>query len=131
CLLNDNQFIQFAWQDLRVVLFMSAVHRGQEWVTQLRRRLAKTATNSAITEAPFGDEPCKEMVIPLWDDEYNHNINGVDRFDGYKAEYDTKRLTYCTWKPFWYFLFEALIINAYLLCARGLEGQKHLFKSQL
>ena len=131
CLSQDKQSVQFGWQDARIVLFMSTVHNGKQWVIRRRRRPAKTSTNSKTTRKPFGNRVEKEMKIPKWVDEYNHNMNAVDRFDQSKAECELKRLCYRTWKPLWNFLFQASIINAYLLTFRGPEdGEKPPFASQ-
>ncbi|EKG09020.1 hypothetical protein MPH_14001 [Macrophomina phaseolina MS6] len=116
--------MQFGWQDARIVLFMSTVHDGKQWVIRRRRRPTKTSTNSKITRKPFGDNVEQDMEIPRWADEYNHNKNVVDRFDQFKAERQINRLCYRTWKPLWNFLFQSSIINAYLLTCRGLDDDE-------
>jgi hypothetical protein len=69
CLSQDKQSVQFGWQDARIVLFMSTVHNGKQWVIRRRRRPAKTSTNSKTTRKPFGNRVEKEMKIPKWVDE--------------------------------------------------------------
>ncbi|EKG08982.1 Pectate lyase catalytic [Macrophomina phaseolina MS6] len=124
CLSQDEQSMQFGWQDARIVLFMSTVHDGKQWVIRRRRRPTKTSTNSKITQKPFGDNVEQDMEIPRWADEYNHNKNAVDRFDQFKAERQINRLCYRTWKPLWNFLFQSSIISAYLLTCRGLDDDE-------
>ena len=48
CLSNDNRVLQVAWKDQNMVLFMTTVHTGKEYVERLRRRPGKTATCAYI-----------------------------------------------------------------------------------
>ena len=61
-----------------MVLFITTVYIGKEYVKRLRRRLGKTATNTRISREIFREASTKKLSIPLFIDIYNHYINSVD-----------------------------------------------------
>ena len=70
-----------AWQDNNIVLALSiihTIHTADNFITRQRKRLAKTSTSTRIVRCVFGDNPVKELEIPTFIDDYNHNIGGVD-----------------------------------------------------
>ena len=73
---DDMEVLQMAWKDAQVVLFMSTIHDGHDVVQRLRRR---PHTQSAQNTLVFGKDKVKWLWIPKFIDEYNHNMNGVDR----------------------------------------------------
>ena len=52
---------------------------------------------------------------PLLCSEYCCHYQNVDRFDQAKSQYLISRRSYRSWKYLWYFAFQAMIINAYIL----------------
>jgi hypothetical protein len=44
-----------------------------------RKRPKATSINAKIAREPFGDESIKVLSIPVFIDNYNHYMNGVDR----------------------------------------------------
>ena len=70
-----------AWQDNNIVLALSiihTIHTADNFITRQRKRLAKTSTSARIVRYMFRDNPVKELEIPTFIDDYNHNIGGVD-----------------------------------------------------
>jgi hypothetical protein len=49
-----------------------------DFVARQQKRPAKTFTSSNIVCTVFRDDPIKELLIPVFIDDYNHNIRGVD-----------------------------------------------------
>jgi hypothetical protein len=81
------------WQDNNFVLGFSTVHTIHEassWVVSERNRPSKTSINSAITRKVFGGLPSISLDIPIWVDDYNHNMNSVDLANQFRQPYDTK-----------------------------------------
>ena len=72
-----------------MVLFMSTVSNSRDKVKRLRRRPAKSATNTRTSRAVFGDMTIKELDIPAFIDMYNHYMNGVDNADQLRLYYNT------------------------------------------
>lgn len=60
---KDRKVLEFAWKDQNVVLFMTTVHTGEEWVKSKRRRPPKTATNARTSRKVFGELAVKELLI--------------------------------------------------------------------
>ena len=112
---SDKRVMEFAWKDQNVVLFMSTISNGRETVQRLRRRPAKTATNTRTSRAVFGEMTTKELDIPEFIDMYNHYMNGVDCADQLRCYYNTQRVHVKSWKPLWHFLLDSTIVNSYLL----------------
>ncbi len=70
-----------AWQDNNIVLALSTVHTiyiVNDFITRQRKRLAKTSTSIQIVRPVFGDNLVKELKIPVFINDYNHNIGGVN-----------------------------------------------------
>ena len=110
---EDGKVAQFAWKDQQVVLFMSTVHTGKQYIERMRRRPAKTSTNARTSRAPFGDLAVKKLPIPDFIDFYNHFMNGVDVADQLRCYYNTQRIHVKTWKPLWHFLLDTAVSNSY------------------
>jgi hypothetical protein len=70
-----------AWQDNNIVLALSNVYtmdQAEDFREKVRKRPAKTSTNSRIVRRVFGDNHKKELQIPCFIDDYNHYMGGVD-----------------------------------------------------
>jgi hypothetical protein len=71
----------FVWQDNNIVLALSniyTVHTVNDFVARQRKRPVKTFTSDNIVRIVFGDNLIKELQIPIFIDDYNYNIRGVD-----------------------------------------------------
>jgi hypothetical protein len=53
-------------------------HRIEPKIFRMRKRLKKTALNAKIIYKPFRDKSTKILLIPIFIDDYNHYIEGVD-----------------------------------------------------
>ena len=93
---------------------MTTVSNSRKKIKRLRRRPAKTATNTRTSRAIFGqDEARKELLIPEFIDQYNHYINSVDNADQLRSYYSTQRVHFKSWKPLWHFLLDTTVTNSY------------------
>jgi hypothetical protein len=54
------------------------VDKAKDFREKVRKRPAKTSTNSRIVRQVFGDDHRKELQIPCFIDNYNYHIRGVD-----------------------------------------------------
>ena len=85
-----------AWQDNNIILALSnihTVHRAEDFRERQRKRPAKTSTNRRIVRKVFGDQYTKELNIPCFIDDYNHNIGGIDLANQFRELYETHRAT--------------------------------------
>lgn len=76
---EDNLINFIAWKDNALVLFMSTVDEGKELVERLRKRPSETSTSAKTARKPFGDQAMKKLLIPAFDDNYNHGMGYVDQ----------------------------------------------------
>jgi hypothetical protein len=109
---RDN-VLCLAWQDNNVVFGLSTIHSPDDFVLSNRKRPAKTSTNAAIARAPFGDEVRRQLEIPIFIDDYNHHMGGIDIANQYRSSYETHRKGERNWLPILYFFLDAAIINAF------------------
>ena len=61
-----------------VAITMSTVHSSVEMVTRKRKRPKPSSSKAKTARAPFGDQPTKELEIPVLYDDYNHHMLEVD-----------------------------------------------------
>jgi hypothetical protein len=73
-----GKVIQFLWKGSQLVLFMSTVHRGSEYIERERVRPAKGTAGHTSSLKAFGTERVKKQMIPCFIDDYNHHKNAVD-----------------------------------------------------
>jgi hypothetical protein len=102
-----------AWQDNNIVLGLSTLHSADSFVPCKRRRPGKTSTNRAIARRAFGKEVTKELEIPIFINDYNHYINGVDLVNQYRSFYEVYLKGYCNWLSLLYFFINAAVVNAW------------------
>jgi hypothetical protein len=91
------------------------VHTVNDFVARQRKRPAKTSTSDSIVRTVFRDDPIKELLIPVFIDDYNHNIRGVDIANQLREAYKTHRATQRNWWPLFYWLIDVVVINSYRL----------------
>jgi hypothetical protein len=60
-------------------LEMTTGHRIEPKIDLLRKRPKKTDLNARITREPFGENPIKVLTTPIFIDDYNHYIGGIDQ----------------------------------------------------
>src|SRR4051812_35258160 len=77
--------------------------------------LKLTSTNAVTARKVFGDLSRKELDIPTFIDDYNHNMNGVDLAYQFRQVYDTQRISYRIWFPLMHWVFDQAATNAYKL----------------
>lgn len=113
-----NDTLCFAWQDNNIVLALSTIHTihtANDFIKRQRKRPAKTSTNGRIVRLVFGNDPKKELEIPIFIDDYNHFMGGVDIANQYREAYETHRPTCRNWWPLFYWLIDVSVINSYRL----------------
>jgi hypothetical protein len=89
-----------AWQDNNIVLALSNVYtinQAKDFREKVRKRLAKTLTNSRLVRRVFGDNYKKELRIPYFINNYNHYIGGANLANQFKESYETYRPNFRTW----------------------------------
>ena len=111
---------------------MSFVLSIEEEVVRLRKRLKETSFKAKTSRVPFGEEPIKELNIPVITDEYNHYMGAVNEFDHLIAQ--NLELRPCKRggsQALEHWLLRTILVNCYLLalCSDVLEPRQVSFKS--
>ena len=128
---GGEDVLAIIWQDQKVVKLMSTVHDASTYIIRPRRRPKDTSSITTATRQIF-DLPLSTKLVnrnvstrftvyklalsiiePI--DKYNYNMNGVDRADQLRGELRTNRITSRNWLPYFFFLLDTSLINAYLL----------------
>jgi hypothetical protein len=99
-----------AWQDNNIVLGLSTLHSADSFVLSRRRRPGKTSTNAVIARRVFDEEVIKELEIPIFINDYNHYMNGVDLANQYRSSYEVHLKGYRNWLPLLYFFINATVV---------------------
>lgn len=107
--------LHVAWVDNGIVALMTTHHQGAETTMRNRRRPRKTSTNAARVRAVFGEEPRKQLPIPLIIDEYNAHMGSVDIADQFRSYYGTLVRSRRNWWPLWLFILDRATINSYVI----------------
>ena len=110
------QVNQIAWRDNEVVLFLSTVCEAGETTPVLRRRPRNAnSSHKKTARLVFGSEYQKMLDVPIFIDDYNHHMGGVDQGDQLRSAYawqhrwrqgPTQALT-------WGFLLGTVLVNAF------------------
>ncbi|PMD16788.1 hypothetical protein NA56DRAFT_302562 [Hyaloscypha hepaticicola] len=118
------------WQDATVVKLISTVHPGPGYQLRPRKRPRDSSTMTIATKSifdiptssSFPQQPLKKyfsskLALPVTRliDDYNYNMNGVDRFDRLRKDVRIKEVTRRSWLPYWFWLLDTALINAYIL----------------
>lgn len=112
----DQEVLQIAWRDSSVVLFMTNCLDGRTLIQKHRKRPAKAAVDPMLRTL-YGSDAVKLLDIPLYIDNYNHYMNGVDRADQLRSMYRTPRKSFKTWRPLWDYILFTSICNLALIAA--------------
>ena len=94
-----------AWQDNNIILALSIIyiiHTANDFITRLRKRPVKTSTSARIVRCIFGDDVTKALEIPLFIDDYNYQMGGVDITNQLRESYETHKATWRNWLPLFY-----------------------------
>jgi hypothetical protein len=78
------------------------VHTVNDFVARQRKRPAKTSTSDSIVRTVFKDDLIKELLIPVFINDYNYNIGGVDIANQLQKAYKTHKATRHNWWPLFY-----------------------------
>jgi hypothetical protein len=124
---SDPGVICYAWQDNNTVIACSTVHQAGEehTIVRSRRRPQATSTNGPLVRKVFGEDVRKDLEIPLFIDDYNHFMGGVDIADQLRAYYSTQRTSLRSWYPLFFWIVDTAILNAYLM-GRQLHGNEYM-----
>jgi hypothetical protein len=83
-----------AWQDNNIVLDLSniyTINRVEDFRERQKKRPAKTSTNKRIVRKVLREEYTKELSIPCFINDYNHNMGDVDLANQFRESYETHR----------------------------------------
>ena len=69
----------------------------KDFIKKSRKRLTKTLTNARIARKAFSSKHIKKLEIPLFIDDYNYYIRGVNLANQFKAAYETYKATFRNW----------------------------------
>nr|AHE80947.1 putative transposase [Tuber indicum] len=122
--------------DNNTVHLLSTVHDlepSTSWIKKLRRRPRETSTNAAAARKPFSaGEHRKLLAIPKIDNDYNQFMGSVDIADQLRSYFSTQRIVRRNWQPFFYWLLDTAIINAYRIArTNGSKTTHRTFRSSL
>jgi hypothetical protein len=63
--------------------------RIDETIERLRKRPKITSKSAVISRKPFSDQPTKLLPIPIFIDDYNHYMEGIDQANQLRASFTT------------------------------------------
>ncbi|EDN09363.1 predicted protein [Histoplasma mississippiense (nom. inval.)] len=115
CIIPQNEVLCLGWKDNNIVLLLSTIHMPDSFVERVRKRPGLNSTNGPQIRRIFGDNWQKAVEIPTIIDDYNHNMNGIDLANQYRASYETHMPTNRTWLTILYWIIDHAIVNAYIL----------------
>ncbi|KAG9069979.1 hypothetical protein KI688_009309 [Linnemannia hyalina] len=84
---------------------LSTIHKintDDDFIERIRRCPRNTSTNAANARAIFNGKPRAALKIPKLIDDYNHNMNGVDVSNQFRAYYSTQLAVFRTWMPLFF-----------------------------
>jgi hypothetical protein len=109
------------------VIACSTVHSvgDEHTIIRSRRRPQSTSTNGSTVRKIFGDQARKDLPIPVFIDDYNHYMGGVDIADQLRSYYSTQRIFLYCWFSLFFWILDSAILNAYLL-GKKLHGSSYI-----
>ena len=96
---NDKYLCSLVWQDTKAVKYISVAY-------------SPTVVGVALRRVSHRYERVSQPLIATM---YNSFYQSVDRFDQLKQKYLVNRRSYRSWKYLWYFCFQSMIVNSYIL----------------
>lgn len=94
---STKAMLACAWQDTGRVNMLSTVHTSE--TMQVQKRAKKSLTGHVTIEKP-------KLVV-----NYNHSMNGVDKFDQLCTNYSFSHKKIKWYQVLWYFLIETALVN--------------------
>ncbi|RYC80246.1 hypothetical protein BFJ63_vAg16867 [Fusarium oxysporum f. sp. narcissi] len=120
---TNNKVNHIAWNDNKLVLFMTAMFTGadNERVERQKRKPSSRKPEAKPIRQFFGDEAIKIVQIPTVAAAYNEEMNHVDRGDQLRSCYKYRHpLRRGAWQALcWTFLLDVALVNSYLLQRYG------------
>jgi hypothetical protein len=115
---------------------MTTAYSIKQTTPRLRKRSALTSTNARIVRLIFSECIQKWLNILLAIDEYNHEMNGVDRANQIRQNYTIYRpQNYRVWRAQWYWILDTAATNSYFVTVKYKEDSGHrayrLFRDNL
>jgi hypothetical protein len=90
--------------------------RIEETIERCRKRPKSTLKNAQISQKPFGNDPTKILSIPVFIDEYNHYMGGIDQANQLRAAFTAHfPRNQKEFFPGFQFLLDLAVSNAYKL----------------
>ena len=130
---ESGKVLHTGWKDNAFALAMSTVHTEKGLVRRLRKRPKETSSNAKTARKPFGNQPTKELDIPILYDEYNHHMGDVDTADqlaGHNGGF--RRLRRGAIQALDHWLLRTVLVNCYLIALYSDTGRERLinFRNQ-
>lgn len=105
------------WQDKNVVQFLTTAHEiDEQQPVERRRPQARSRWMKEVVHKVWGDAGKKVLHLPKWSVDYNNYMGGVDIHDQLRSYYPTQLKALRSWIGLFFFLLDAAIVNAFLIC---------------
>jgi hypothetical protein len=94
-------------------------------MTTVTRSIFDIPASSSFPQQPLKKYFSSKLALPVTSliDDYNYNMNGVDRFDRLRKDVRIKEVTRRSWLPYWFWLLDAALINAFILWKGEVEKE--------
>jgi hypothetical protein len=119
--LPKGNVLALAWFDKFWVTMLTTVHDADQTVMSQRRKPRDTSAGSALAAA-FGSESIRELRIPKFIDDYNHNKSHVDVADQLRSYSNSLTRSRRNWFPLFLYLLEVSLCNSFALYRLVTEG---------
>ena len=107
---------QIGWQDSAFALLMSTVEDESKTIILRERKRPKATSSALASRKVFGDQPIKELEIPLPYNNYNHNMGGVDIADQLTGSNSgQRRIKRGGWQAIEQWLLLISLVNSFLI----------------
>lgn len=107
-----------SWIDsnsVAIIITVHTVHRINDYKKSLRRRPKETSNNAVVTREVFDGLPRSVLSIPLFIDNYNYFMNGVDVLDQFRQARDAHFTCRRTWFPIFMFILDIAVLNSIIV----------------
>ena len=105
------------WQDKNFVQFITT-HYDLRDMTLIDQKRPSAYNISKwykdIVTSIWGDQGIATLLLPTYSVDYNFNMSGVDQHDQMRSYSPTQLISVRNWFPFFFFLLDAAIINAFV-----------------
>lgn len=100
--ITEDNVLQLAWRDSKVVLFMSTIGSLDE-EDHANRKKPRALDAFDTVNSPWQEKPIAEIAMPRILNQYNHKMGQVDSADQLRSYYTTYTTHHLTpWKAHWY-----------------------------